>query len=124
LSDAAVKAPVGRVSILTRLGRGCVDFTPSNNEFVCYFQEGDLKGFIEGNLYNLSWYDFFEFIQLLNGWLSCALSESFGFKNDAQDGHKSATENKQFHCILKRALHSNNTRKAEKQRERERERTE
>ena len=54
LSDAAVKAPVGRVSILTRLGRGCVDFTPSNNEFVCYFQEGDLKGFIEGNLYNLS----------------------------------------------------------------------
>jgi hypothetical protein len=26
--------------------------------------------------------------------LSCALSESFGFKNDAQDGHKSARESK------------------------------
>jgi hypothetical protein len=32
--------------------------------------------------------------------LSCALSEGFGFKNGAQDGHKSATEGKQFHWIL------------------------
>jgi hypothetical protein len=55
LSDAAVKALVGRVSIITtRWGRGCVDLVASNNTVVCYFQEGELKGFIEGNLYNLS----------------------------------------------------------------------
>lgn len=54
MSDAAVTAPVGRVAIMTRRGGGRVDVTASNNEVVCYFQEGDLKGFIEGNLYNLS----------------------------------------------------------------------
>ena len=53
LSDAALSVPAGRVSIRTGWGRGCVDLTASNNEVVCCFLEGELKGFIEGNLYNL-----------------------------------------------------------------------
>lgn len=32
--------------------------------------------------------------------LSCALSEGFGFKNDAQDRHMSPTEREIFHTIL------------------------
>lgn len=126
LSDAEVNTPLGRVSIITRWGRGCVDFTVSDNEVVCYFQEGELKGFIEGNLCNLSWYDFFEFIQLLNGWVILCFIRKFWFQKWrsrwAQVSYRKHKISMDFVTSITLRVTSIDIGMAERQRDKERER--